>query len=375
MSITRPFAYNPGGDIANTNQSGTLVIGDIDVQDYSQNPGGVKFWMGPEEENKYVIVKSNPAQNTPTQTSAGAVGGIYATSQANPGYQTSGSDLNFMILAENASQQNFDTVTGALTYLNANSFYTNYVANSRPLTVEVTNSNGIGQLLIETQESTPRNWPLNFGSYNITAGETAYSYTWIVGAAAIYAGPLTNVIADDQGKPEALGRYDLWKNGAFLSDFDAGDTWWGASITSDSMAYTSSFVAGDEWVIRMSPRSYPNYALTLQVTGSTVGEISAYINSTGSNPGTDWLYDGGGSNPCQSNSTIQSFNWYRAAIDPGPAFRITGLTGSGVTAVIDVYENGVFQFTSAVNNNNIFFLSLLEGNNTGKYYKIGLRAN
>lgn len=375
MSITRPFAYNPGGDIANTNQSGTLAIGNINAQDYSKNPGGVKFWMGPEEENKYVIVKSNPAQNTPTQTPEGAVGGIYATSQANPGYQTSGSDLNFMILAENASQQNFDTVTGALTYLNANSFYTNYVANSRPLTVEVTNSNGIGQLLIETQESTPRNWPLNFGSYNITAGETAYSYTWIVGPAAIYAGPLTKVIADDQGKPEALGRYDLWKNGAFLSDFDAGDTWWGSSITSDQMAYTSSFVAGDEWVIRMSPRSYPNYALTLQVTGSTVGEISAYINSTGSNPGTDWLYDGGGSNPCQSNSTIQSFNWYRAALTTGPAFRVTGLTGSGITAVIDIYENGVFQSTSAVNNNQIFSLSLLEDNNTGKYYKIGLRAN
>ena len=228
MSITRPFAYNPGGDIANTNQSGTLAIGVINAQDYSQNPGGAKFWMGPEEENKYVIVKSNPAQNTPTQTSAGAVGGIYATSQANPGYQTSGSDLNFMILAENASQQNFDTVTGALTYLNSNSFYTNYVANSRPLTVEVTNSNGIGQLLIETQESTPRNWPLNFGSYNISAGETAYSYTWIVGAPASYNGPKTIVVADDQGKPEALGRYDLWKNGAFLSDFDAGDTWWGS---------------------------------------------------------------------------------------------------------------------------------------------------
>ena len=375
MSITRPFAYNPGGDIANTNQSGTLAIGVINAQDYSQNPGGAKFWMGPEEENKYVIVKSNPAQNTPTQTSAGAVGGIYATSQANPGYQTSGSDLNFMILAENASQQNFDTVTGALTYLNSNSFYTNYVANSRPLTVEVTNSNGIGQLLIKTQESTPRNWPLNFGSYNITAGETAYSYTWIVGAAAIYAGPLTNVIADDQGKPEALGRYDLSKNGVFLSGgVTSGDTWWGTSITSDQMAYTSSFVAGDEWVIRMSPRSYPNYALTLQVTGSTVGEISAYINSTGSNPGTDWLYDGGGSNPCQSNSTIQSFNWYKAALTFGPAFRVTGLTGSA-TAVIDIYENGVFKLTSPVNNNQIFVLSPLESNNTGKYYKIGLRAN
>jgi len=373
MAITRPFGYNSGDDIPNTNQSGTLVIGNIDAQDYSQNPGGVKFWMGPDEENKYVIVKSNPAQDTPTQTSAGAVGGINATSQNNPGYQTSGSDLNFMILAESAAQRNFDTVTGALTYLNANSFYTNYIANSRPLTVEVTNSNGIGQLRIETQESTPRNWPLNFGSYNISAGETAYSYTWIVGAPALYNGPKTIVVADDQGKPEALGRYDLWKNGAFLSDFDAGNTWWGSQISSDQMAYTASFVAGDEWVIRMSPRSYPNYALTLQVTGSNVGEISAYINSTGSNPGTDWLYDGGGSNPCQANETIQSFNWYRAAITPGPAFRITGLTGS-TPAVIDIYENGVFQETSTVINNTVFFLSDLEGNTTGKYYKIGLRA-
>ena len=65
MSITRPFAYNPGGDIANTNQSGTLAIGVINAQDYSQNPGGAKFWMGPEEENKYVIVKSNPGTKHP----------------------------------------------------------------------------------------------------------------------------------------------------------------------------------------------------------------------------------------------------------------------------------------------------------------------
>lgn len=45
MATTRPFAVNTGTTISGTTQIGHLAIG-VAVQDYSANPGGVKWWMG-----------------------------------------------------------------------------------------------------------------------------------------------------------------------------------------------------------------------------------------------------------------------------------------------------------------------------------------
>jgi hypothetical protein len=51
--ITRPFAYNPSRTpITGTIQVGDIAIG-VDALDYSSNPGGVKWWMGPDEELGY----------------------------------------------------------------------------------------------------------------------------------------------------------------------------------------------------------------------------------------------------------------------------------------------------------------------------------
>ena len=55
MATTKPFAYNPSlSPISGTTQIGTLAVGTTD-QDYSINPGGVKWWMGPNEDLGYVI--------------------------------------------------------------------------------------------------------------------------------------------------------------------------------------------------------------------------------------------------------------------------------------------------------------------------------
>jgi hypothetical protein len=67
MATTRPFAYNTGSTINGTIQIGNIAIG-VSDQDYSQNPGGVKWWMGPDEELGYVIANQVPTGDHPTPT-------------------------------------------------------------------------------------------------------------------------------------------------------------------------------------------------------------------------------------------------------------------------------------------------------------------
>ena len=54
MATTTPLAYNTGSTIPGTTQIGDLAVGTTD-QDYSTNPGGVTWWMGPDEDLGYVI--------------------------------------------------------------------------------------------------------------------------------------------------------------------------------------------------------------------------------------------------------------------------------------------------------------------------------
>ena len=65
MATTRPFSYNTGSTIDGTIQIGNLAIG-VTEQDYSSNPGGVKWWMGPDEELGYVIANEVPTGDHPT---------------------------------------------------------------------------------------------------------------------------------------------------------------------------------------------------------------------------------------------------------------------------------------------------------------------
>ena len=56
MSLNRPFAYNTGTTINGTEQYGLLSVG-INQQTYASDIGGVKWWMGPDEELGFVIAK------------------------------------------------------------------------------------------------------------------------------------------------------------------------------------------------------------------------------------------------------------------------------------------------------------------------------
>lgn len=96
MATTRPFAYNTGSSINGTNQIGDLAIG-VDPEDYSKNPGGVKWWNGPDEDLGYVIAYSQPDGLHPTQE------GASNKLTLNPSYK--GTDVNLSNNNQTAYQQ------------------------------------------------------------------------------------------------------------------------------------------------------------------------------------------------------------------------------------------------------------------------------
>ena len=64
MATTRPFARNTSSPIYGTTQYGNIVIGNIEVE-YALNYGGVKWWMGPDEDLGYVVAFEVPTGDHP----------------------------------------------------------------------------------------------------------------------------------------------------------------------------------------------------------------------------------------------------------------------------------------------------------------------
>jgi hypothetical protein len=118
MSTTRPFAYNPTeATIGGTTNIGKLCVG-VSAQDYSINPGGIKWWMGPNEDPKYIIAKDYPPSNRPTPV--GNIGTVFFKKCAK-------NDQAFINLVNHISGTSQTTVQDALTWLSANGYWTSYV--------------------------------------------------------------------------------------------------------------------------------------------------------------------------------------------------------------------------------------------------------
>jgi hypothetical protein len=125
MALTRPFAYNTGTTISGTDQVGFFAIG-ITNQDYSLNPGGVKWWMGPDEELGYVIATPISGNTQPTQipdTTASV--GFYRTKTL--------TDNSFIGLSEYVSNnvgnpQTFSSTTDASTWLTSNGYWNSFTS-------------------------------------------------------------------------------------------------------------------------------------------------------------------------------------------------------------------------------------------------------
>ncbi len=165
MAQTRPFAYNTGGPISGTTSFGsTLISGDIEV-DYSENYGGVKWWMGPDEDLGYVIGNSRPGgQPVPSGVTGVAQLGFWRSK-----FKTNESflDLANYIGAKNG-QPPFSNTTDAENWLNSQGYYTSYnlptptpTASQVPATptptpsITVTNTPSPTNTLTPTNTETP----------------------------------------------------------------------------------------------------------------------------------------------------------------------------------------------------------------------------
>jgi hypothetical protein len=121
MATTRPFAYNTGSTIDGTIQVGNIAIG-VSDQDYSQNPGGVKWWMGPDEELGYVIANQVPTGDHPTPTDEDSYINFWRSTDL-----TEQSLLDLLnVLPITDGLEPFTNGSDAKTWLNANGHFTTY---------------------------------------------------------------------------------------------------------------------------------------------------------------------------------------------------------------------------------------------------------
>jgi len=126
MATTTPFAYNPSlSPISGTTQVGTLAVGTTN-QNYSKNPGGVKWWMGPDESLGYVVCAPVPGNTQPTP-----IPGVFASVEF---YMSENlTDISFINLAEtvsilNNTPQTFSTAASASDWLTNNGFWNSYIS-------------------------------------------------------------------------------------------------------------------------------------------------------------------------------------------------------------------------------------------------------
>ena len=116
----RPFSYNPEqAIIEGTTNVGTICIG-VSALDYSSNPGGLTWWMGPDEDNSYVIAKDVSAQNFPTPV--GDVGNVQF-------WRCENNDSAFIGLVRLISGLTpvSATASAASDWLASNNYWTNWV--------------------------------------------------------------------------------------------------------------------------------------------------------------------------------------------------------------------------------------------------------
>ena len=124
MATTRPFAYNTGSTINGTIQLGNLAIG-VSDQDYSQNPGGVKWWMGPDEELGYIITYEVVTGDHPTPVEVGAYLGFWGSTEL-----TDQSFLDLVnVLPITEGLLPFTNGNDAKVWLNNNGYWTSYGEN------------------------------------------------------------------------------------------------------------------------------------------------------------------------------------------------------------------------------------------------------
>lgn len=122
MSIYRTFAYNPSrSPIPGTNQVGDLAIG-VSEQNYYNQPGGVQWWNGPDEDtNGFIIARPIPSGDHPNPLSIPCSIGFWETEQ-----KTDASFISFVNgILKGQGQPLISTVSEAYSWITTQGYWTN----------------------------------------------------------------------------------------------------------------------------------------------------------------------------------------------------------------------------------------------------------
>jgi hypothetical protein len=160
MATSRPFAYNPippGSEISGTTQFVNLAIGVL-PEPYDGDYGGVKWWMGPDEDLGYIICQPVSGNTQPTP--------IFGVTASLGFYRTTAfTDSAFVFTCNTISARRglpvFTTPNEATAWLSANGYWTNYIAPtpsptpSQTVTPSVTPTHTVTPTTTTTNTPTP----------------------------------------------------------------------------------------------------------------------------------------------------------------------------------------------------------------------------
>lgn len=127
MATTKPFAINTGAPISGTDQVGNIAIGTT-TQEYSLGPGGVTWYMGPDEEPGFIIAED--------------------AGNGEPRFWRSGNktDQSFLDLINSLSVRlgfsPFSSISDAKTWLTANGYYYSSVDRNESILIPTDDGSG-----------------------------------------------------------------------------------------------------------------------------------------------------------------------------------------------------------------------------------------
>jgi hypothetical protein len=261
---TTPVAYNPSqSPIFGSEQIIDLAVGTTE-QDYSQELGGVRWWMSPDQSDGYVIAEKVPFGDQPTAP------GIIPPGSTVAFWKTDAkTSSDFLALAQFISRRagtppSFSTADDAKTWLNANGYWTSYAGATGDFSVTITQ---VGNDVVWSGSGSFNLTELtSAGANNIVGGFQASQAIWAIGpsvAVDTYSGTI-----------------------AFPLTFGSG----GVGVTSNTGS-TFGILPGGSGRLLYVPSGY--------VSNTTISGTSTYANNTiagmGLTPGTyTWSWGSGG---------------------------------------------------------------------------------
>jgi hypothetical protein len=228
---TTPIAYNTGSAISGTLQVGNLAVGTSSL-DYGTRPGGIDWWMGPDDNTGYIIAIPISGGNQPTPISGvSASVGFYQSSAK--------TDNSFNSLVNNVFSQSFSNASSASAWLTSNGYWNTYSASAASSAFVVTIAQSGPDVVWSGTGSFDLTGLTISGSVILSAGFNANLAIWAIGpqaSSSVYMGI-------DSGFPTSFGTNGVGVSSASGSTFGILDAFGGSGRTLlVPLGYTSNTV-------------------------------------------------------------------------------------------------------------------------------------